>query len=338
MSTVLRRGDAGPAVDQVVDLLTALGLLPPSPRPSGYDEAVELAVRTFQQQRGLHVDGTLGPDTFRRLDEARWQLGDRILTHRPGNLMAGDDVFALQQRLLELGFRVGRVDGFFGRETEAGLRDFQRDVRHPRGRHLRTGDPEGARPAQPAGSGGAPNAMRAQQRIREDGPQLGGKVVVVDPAPCPHVPAERREEALEIVHDVAERIEGRLVATGVQAFLTALRAGRTASGGRHRAGTGQARGGPRDRARVRQRGPARTCASPWPSSSPRPPSRAGWPPTSSAPSEHEPGPRPASGSPAWCSGRSSPARIWSTCAATPKAWDFLRRTRMPAVQLDAGYL
>ena len=112
-TTTFRNGDAGPAVTQIVGLLEQLGLLD-GELPAAYDDRVELAVRTFQQQRGLHVDGVVGIATFRRLDEARWTLGDRILTHLPGNLMAGDDVFALQRRLLELGFKIGRVDGYFG--------------------------------------------------------------------------------------------------------------------------------------------------------------------------------------------------------------------------------
>ena len=42
--------------------------------------------------------------------------------------MAGDDVAALQQRLLDMGFDCGRVDGLFGVETEQSLREFQRNV------------------------------------------------------------------------------------------------------------------------------------------------------------------------------------------------------------------
>ena len=41
--------------------------------------------------------------------------------------MTGDDVFALQERLLELGYDAGRADGMFGPQTEAALRSFQRD-------------------------------------------------------------------------------------------------------------------------------------------------------------------------------------------------------------------
>ena len=46
---------------------------------------------------------------------------------RATRLYVGDDVAALQDRLLELGFDAGRVDGVFGDETEAALREFQRE-------------------------------------------------------------------------------------------------------------------------------------------------------------------------------------------------------------------
>ena len=41
--------------------------------------------------------------------------------------MTGDDVAALQERLLELGFDAGRPDGMFDAQTEQALRNFQRE-------------------------------------------------------------------------------------------------------------------------------------------------------------------------------------------------------------------
>ena len=224
-NATFRLGDTGPAVDQIVGLLCRLGLIDGDP-PQAYDDRVELAVRAFQQQRGLHVDGVVGSATFRRLDEARWALGDRILTHLPGNLLAGDDVFALQRRLLELGFKVGRVDGYFGAQTESGLRDFQRNVGIPADGTCGPATLKALAQLAPMVRGGAPNAMRAQERIRAAGPHLGGKIVVIDPVRSDALPREHAGRAEEVVHDLAARIEGRLVATGVQAFLTASRVGR----------------------------------------------------------------------------------------------------------------
>jgi N-acetylmuramoyl-L-alanine amidase len=329
--TTFRRGDTGPAVAQIVGLLTRLGLLE-GDTPDSYDDRVELAVRAFQQQRGLHVDGVVGSTTFRRLDEARWSLGDRILTHLPGNLMAGDDVFALQRRLLELGFKVGRVDGYFGPATESALRDFQRNFGIPADGTCGPATLKALAQLAPMVRGGAPNAMRARERIRAAGPQLGGKIVVIDPARSHQLPAQYAEQAEEIVHDLAARIEGRLVATGVQAYLTASRAGR------HRSlPTVSAQAEEIERATFANRTNANLCISLAVDASTNPDAcgvatyffgtgdRETWSST---------GERFAG-----LVQREIVARtdlVDLRCHA--KAWDFLRRTRMPAVQLDPGYL
>src|ERR1700749_3165957 len=87
-----RRGDSGHAVAEIRAKLTVLGLLegelgqadgvtvtsPPDPATAVFDEATDRAVRAFQQQRGISVDGVVGPRTYHALDEARWRLGDRI--------------------------------------------------------------------------------------------------------------------------------------------------------------------------------------------------------------------------------------------------------------------
>lgn len=330
MSTIFRNGDSGPAVTQIVGVLAQLGFLE-GDLPTVYDERVENAVRAFQQQRGLHVDGMVGIATFRRLDEARWKLGDRILTHLPGNLMAGDDVFALQRRLLELGFKVGRVDGYFGPETEAGLREFQRNVGVPADGTCGPLTLKMLAQLAPMVSGGAPNAMRAQERIRDAGPQLGGKIVVIDPSPGQHLPPEYVERAEEIVHDLSARIEGRLVATGVQAFLTASRTGR------HRAPVTGDHAEETERAMFANRANAHLSISLAVDASSNP-DACGVATYFFGSEEHN----------TWSStGERFASLVQREIVARTdlvdlrchaKAWEFLRRTRMPAVQLDAGYI
>ena len=82
-------------------------------------------IRSFQQERGLHVTGELNDATIRALDESRWKLGDRSLYLQNSPMMRGDDVAALQSRLTEMGFNCGRVDGIFGEMTEAAVKEFQ---------------------------------------------------------------------------------------------------------------------------------------------------------------------------------------------------------------------
>lgn len=319
-AALFRRGDHGPAVDQIIGLLVDFGLL--DQPPSSYDERVETAVRAFQQQRGLHVDGIVGPATFKALDEARWKLGDRILTHLPGNLMAGDDVFTLQRRLLELGFRVGRVDGYFGAETENALRDFQRQIGVPADGTCGPATLKALGRLAPLVSGGAPNAMRAQQRIREAGPQLSGKVVVVDPVVT--VGSEYAGQAAEIAHDLAERIEGRLVATGVQAFLTVPRRASDGPDEAERAVFANS-----TRANVSVQVAVDAVANP---------DACGVATFFFGSPEHDTrstaGERLAS-----LVQREVVARTdLVDLRIHPKTWEFLRRTRMPAVRLEAGYL
>jgi hypothetical protein len=83
-------------------------------------------VRAFQRRHGLVVDGLAGPRTRAALgSRGRPLYGTRII--RRG--MRGYDVGVLQFLLRQRGLRPGRLDGRFGRRTEAALRRFQRRAR-----------------------------------------------------------------------------------------------------------------------------------------------------------------------------------------------------------------
>ncbi|SDO04073.1 N-acetylmuramoyl-L-alanine amidase [Geodermatophilus sp. DSM 45219] len=225
----LGRGDRGPAVADVHAALRALTLLPSagaaeeaSLDQAVYDPATELAVRHFQQVRGLTVDGRVGEETYRALSEARWSLGDRLLHHDPVRPMRGDDVTNLQDRLHELGYDAGPVDGVFGPETESGLRAFQRD-------YGLTSDgtcgPATLRALRQLGrkvTGGRPQLLRQSASFVESGPHLIGRRIVVDPGhggPDTGFAAGETTEA-DLVLDLASRIEGRLAAAGATVYLT----------------------------------------------------------------------------------------------------------------------
>jgi N-acetylmuramoyl-L-alanine amidase len=185
---ILRAGDRGEAVAELRQWLAKAGAIGGedelSPVEATFDHDLERAVRAFQQHRGITADGIAGPATWQALEEAHWRLGDRVLVHRAGTLLAGDDVIALQRRLLGLGFKVGRVDGRFGPDTERAVKEFQRNVGiHPDGTCGPATLKALARLA-PIVGGGSPNAMRAEERIRTAGPSLAGKVVVIDAAGC----------------------------------------------------------------------------------------------------------------------------------------------------------
>ena len=323
-SPVFRRGDRGPAVTEIRQRLALLGLGEERPAdPEQFDEALDRAVRAFQQQRGLSVDGAVGSATYRVLDEARWRLGDRLLTYTPGNLLAGDDVVALQQRLLDLGFKVGRVDGRFGHQTELAVREFQRNVGVPPDGTCGPATLKALSRLAPMVRGGRPNAMRVEERLRRDGPQLTGKVVVIDPCVARMPDPVLREQAEQIISDLARRVEGRLVATGVQAYLT------------HQVGAEET--SEVDRAEFANRTGAHLCISLQVDASPNP-GAAGVSTYFFGLESHG----------AWSSAgeRFSGLVQREIVARTDlvdlrshaKSWDLLRRTRMPAVRIDVGYL
>ena len=221
---LLRRGATGTAVAGVRRMLAALGLLDNTSADTAdqYDEATELAVRHFQQRRGISVDGIVGAETYLALTSAHWRLGDRVLAHDPGQPITGDDVTALQTQLLELGYNVVRADGVFGATTADGTRAFQRDYGlMPDG----ICGPETLRALRQLARrvvGGRPQLLRESAAVAAAGPSLLGKRFVIDAG---HGGEDRGTvhadvcEA-ELVWDLATRLEGRLSALGVQSWLT----------------------------------------------------------------------------------------------------------------------
>ena len=236
----LRRGDTGPLVSALRDVLrrathgdasldgaSAGGAAADVAEPAGseaavFDEELEQRVRAFQQDRGLVADGVVGRQTAIVLDAARWRLGDRILLFTPGHPMRGDDVAALQERLVVLGVHVGPVDGVFGPATERSLRELQR------GLGLRPDGICGPATLHALGAlarsvgGGDPWALRTQSDVDVAGKSLAGKVVVLDPSHGGDGMGVQGHGLLEadITYDVARRVEGRLGASGVTAVLT----------------------------------------------------------------------------------------------------------------------
>ena len=169
-------------------------------------------IRSFQQERGLHVTGELNEQTLRALEEARWKLGDRSLYLQKPPLMHGDDVAALQSRLTEMGFHSGRVDGIFGPMTESAVKEFQKSVGVAVDGKCGPATIIALLRLTKIVSGGAPAALRESAVQKNRGPALANKVIVIDPG--------SEEHERDIVFDVARRIEGRLLALGASVFLT----------------------------------------------------------------------------------------------------------------------
>jgi N-acetylmuramoyl-L-alanine amidase len=226
----IRRGEHGPAVTEIRSILVTLGLLDPSAEASAagdqFDADLEKAVRIFQQQRGLSVDGEVGDETWRALDSARWTLGARTLDFSVNNPLHGDDVRQLQERLLEMGYDVGRSDGLYGARTARAVAAFQREVGlYPDGGC----GPQTLHALRRLGRkvvGGSPLKLREEQHFRLSGPSLVGRLIVIDPGhggDDPGVVAPEgplRWTEADIAFDLASRLEGRLAAAGMRVHLT----------------------------------------------------------------------------------------------------------------------
>lgn len=202
-------GDQG-VITQVSNTLVRLGFL--KTEVSSLTPEVTQALKAFQQERGLSVDGEMNAVTLAALEEARWKLGDRVLQFVPQKMLRGDDVATLQSRLVEMGFNSGRVDGIFGTRTEAAVKEFQKST--------------GAKADGICGpatvmslirlvkvvSGGASAQVRENAARIVKGPALANKVIVIDPS--------SEASDAEICYDIGSRLEGRLIALGVTVVMT----------------------------------------------------------------------------------------------------------------------
>lgn len=214
------KGASGDLASHIINILDRLGLL--LSRPINIDDAVVNAIRSFQQMRGLSVSGVVNSVTLRALEEAQWKLGDRSLYLQPSPLLRGDDVATLQSRLTEMGFDCGRVDGVFGPKTESAVREFQKSVGVVTDGKCGPATITALMRLTRTVSGGAPSILRESATQRDRGPSLANKIIVLDPS-CggdDHGICGHGVEESEIVYDIAQRLEGRLLALGVSVFLT----------------------------------------------------------------------------------------------------------------------
>ena len=220
----LRAGDCGEEVVALRRLIARSGAdgVSSASAPDVFDDALEAAVRAFQQRRGLLADGVVGDQTLRALEGARWHLGDRVLLLAPDHRMRGDDVATLQERLVILGLLAGPVDGVFGPLTDGALRELQRSLGVEADGICGPATLRAMDALARAVGGGDPWALRQQAEVADAGLSLAGKVVVLDPA---HGGIDRGVSAHglhedDVAFDVANRTANRLRTIGVEALLT----------------------------------------------------------------------------------------------------------------------
>jgi len=220
MSDQLKIGDRSDAVAVIANTLTRIGI---HSNPTDlFDEGLAQAIKAFQQERGLTATGLINEITQRCLDEARWKLGDRILALQSDSLMRGDDVSNLQDRLIQMGFNCGKVDGIYGSRTEASVKEFQKSVGVVVDGKCGPVTLISLMRLVKTVSGGAPTALRESVRHAVASPALASKVIVIDPSWGGDFTGENQNGVIEseVVFDLAQRLEGRLIALGVNVVLT----------------------------------------------------------------------------------------------------------------------
>ena len=119
-TATVRRGDRGQAVEELQQVLNDLGY-PAGPADGIFGAKTDSAVREFQADNGLTVDGLVGRKTKQVLED-EWRPRPTL---RRGDRSA--DVAYLQGLLNDARYDVGSADGIFGARTEAAVRQFQAD-------------------------------------------------------------------------------------------------------------------------------------------------------------------------------------------------------------------
>lgn len=104
-----------------------------------FGEQTLSAVKKFQQDNKLAIDGIVGPNTWKTLFNSNEKQSDvkgistTVVPELKRNLklseplISGEDVKALQKRLGKLGYEIGVVDGIFGKMTQNAVKKFQQD-------------------------------------------------------------------------------------------------------------------------------------------------------------------------------------------------------------------
>jgi N-acetylmuramoyl-L-alanine amidase len=218
----ISHGFVGPEVEDVQRRLEDLGITCAGDDRGEFGDATLVAVRTFQQRRGLPADGVVWIDTWRALVGASYRLGDRMLyVTRP--LLQGDDVRDLQRRLNRLGFDAGYDDGLYGPQTFEAVREFQLNVGLPPDCITGPDTVDQLRRLHRQHQEAPAYAVREREELRR--PQrlsVAGARIMIDAGHSERRPGHRAPDGTpehEVTWEIASLVEGRLAARGAQVIL-----------------------------------------------------------------------------------------------------------------------
>jgi len=177
MNDLPKLGDRSGAIELISNTLLRLGFI--SSPSDIFDEKLTQGVKAFQQDRGLTVNGLINEITARSLEEARFRLGDRVLVFNTTALMRGDDVANLQDRLIQMGFNCGKVDGVYEITTENAVKEFQKSVGILSDGRCGPATLISLMRLAKTVSGGAPSALRESINHSVRSPALEGRLIAL---------------------------------------------------------------------------------------------------------------------------------------------------------------
>ncbi len=115
----LEKGDENESVSRLQERLMDLGYLDIDEPTQKFGPATEMAVNWFQRQHSLEQTGIADSDTL------GWIYSREAKKYALLEGTRGTDVDSLQRKLRELGY-LSKVTGYYGKETEKAVKDFQK--------------------------------------------------------------------------------------------------------------------------------------------------------------------------------------------------------------------
>ena len=122
---VIGMGARGENVVKIQNELIRRGYDVPGGTDGQYGSGARNAVRAFQKDHGLDIDGDVGEKTWYALFPKQ-QTTIEYPNYLISMGMSDANVKMIQKRLSDLGFSIGNIDGIFGEKTKNAVMEFQR--------------------------------------------------------------------------------------------------------------------------------------------------------------------------------------------------------------------
>lgn len=122
---VIGMGARGENVVKIQNELIRRGYDVPGGADGQYGSGARNAVRAFQKDHGLDIDGDVGEKTWYALFPKQ-QTTIEYPNYLISMGMSDANVKMIQKRLSDLGFSIGNIDGIFGEKTKNAVMEFQR--------------------------------------------------------------------------------------------------------------------------------------------------------------------------------------------------------------------